>query len=388
MRTDVLRTLATNFGSNSALAAKAIREMYVMDPVGFPPAVAELLGSGSDLPGTSYMMAMLLAEPDWLRTVCNPDIYTMEQSIELVRRAHKLDPSTELKLAKMLAPLQFTTDAEGRFASRVLEVLGRSPDPSTALPALRQLVQCQNPNVRSKAALLIGRINQNPQWANQGDTEPDWRVSANAVESLWGLATPAAREAFFKAALHENHRISVNGIVGLYRMGDECAIPFLFHLSESDAALCRAAAAWGMGHLEDPRFVPRLTRLMSDPEEMTRKGAFRALARVRQRMIQLRAAGAVQVQLRDVECRGKAHLVRLMVTQGEQFVKELDTRQFVVWNGPDIAEELSCSLHAGAARYYEIAFQGPPSFTHLVKVQVYAQVGVGEDTGFEMAFDS
>jgi len=32
MRSDLLRTLATNFGSNSALAAKAIREMYARDP--------------------------------------------------------------------------------------------------------------------------------------------------------------------------------------------------------------------------------------------------------------------------------------------------------------------------------------------------------------------
>jgi hypothetical protein len=385
MSTDLLRTLATNFGSNSVLAARAIREMFVLDPVGFPPAVAELLGSGPELPGTSYLMAMLIADPDWLRSVCNPDKYTMDQALDLVRRAHKLDPSTELKLAKMLAPLRFSTTAETRFASRVLEVLERSPDPATALPALRQLVQSPNANVRSKAALLIGRINQNPQWADQGDSEVDWRVSANAVESLWGLATPAAREAFFKAALHENHRIAANGIVGLYRMGDECAIPFLFHLSDSTTPFCRAASVWAMGHLEDPRFVPRLTRLMSDPDEMTRKGAFKAVARIRQRMIQLRAAGAVLVQLRDVECRGASHLLRFVVTKAEQFVGNLDARHLIVWSGPDVVEELSCSLHQGALPYYEIVYQGPPSPTHLVKLQVYAPVGVGEDTGFEMA---
>jgi hypothetical protein len=71
----------------------------------------------------------------------------------------------------------------------------------------------------------------------------------------------------------------------------------------------------------------------------------------------------------------------------EQFVKDLDARLIVVWNGPGIAEELSCSLHAGATPYYEITFPGPPSSTHLVKMQVYAPVGVGEDTGFEMAFE-
>ena len=301
-----------------------------------------------------------------------PGKFTLDQSLHLVRRAHKLDPSTELKLAKMLASLKFVTDDEVRFASRVLDVLERSPDPSTSLPALRLMMECPNVRLRSKAALLVGRINQNPQWADQGASELDWRVSANAVESLWGLSTPSVREAFLKAALHGNHRIASNGIVGLYLMGDECSIPFLFHLSKSESSLCRAAAAWAMGHLEDPRFVPRLTRMMSDRDEMTRKRAFNRSRASAKKMIQLRAAGAVQVQLRDVESRSGAHRIRFAVTRDGQFLKGLDARQLVIWSGPDLVEELSCSLNEGSVPFYEIAYQGPPSPTHLVKVQVYA----------------
>jgi hypothetical protein len=387
MRTDLLRTLATNFGANSVLAAKAIREMYVADPVGFPPAVAELLQSGPELPGTSYLMAILLGEPDWLRTVCDPKSYSLQQSLDLVRRARKLDATTELKLAKMLASLNLDREDDSKFAARVLEVLERSPDPSTALPALRQLSQSRNAHIRSKAALLIGRINRNPQWAEQSETETDPRVAGNAVESLWGLSTPAAREAFFHAALQEHHRISANGMIGLYLMGDETSLPFLFHLSESEKPLGRAAAVWAMGHLEDPRFLPRLSKMMSDPDETIRKGAFKSVGRVRQKMIKMRDAGALRVQLSDVECRGGSHRVRFLVLKDDQLVKGLDARQFVVWNGPAVVEEFSASLREGAAPYYEITYQGPPSATHLVKVQVYSESGVGEDTGFEMAFD-
>jgi hypothetical protein len=387
MRTDLLRTLATNFGSNSALAAKAIREMYIRDPVGFPPAVEEVLRNGVDLSGASYLMAILVAETDWLRTVCVPEKYTLDQSLDLVRRARKLDPLTEVKLAKMLAALKFATDEDARFASRVLEVLERSPDPTTALPALRHLAQCGNARVRSKASLLIGRIVRNPQWAEQSTSESDPRVSANALESLWGMDSPGAREAFFRAAHHDHHRIAVNGIVGLYLMPDEIGIPFFFHLSESEKPLSRAAAAWAMGRVEDPRFVPRLARLMEDSDPMTRKGAFRAMARVRQRMTQLRAAGTLNVQLRDAECRANTHRIRFVVTTEGQPVTGLDARQFVVWNGPDLVEEFSASLRTGAAPYYEIAYEGPPSPTHPVKVQVYAASGVGEDAGPETAFD-
>ncbi len=190
--------------------------------------------------------------------ICNPAKYTLEQSLDLVKRAHKLDPSTELKLAKLLAPLSFSTEEESRFATRILEILERSPDPSTALPALRQLAQCPNAHVRSKAALIIGRINRNPQWAEQSAQESDLRVAANAVESLWGLDTPAAREAFLHAAHHEHHRIAANGIIGLYMAGHPSSIPLLFRLGGSQKPLARAAAAWTMGHLGDPRFVPRL----------------------------------------------------------------------------------------------------------------------------------
>lgn len=387
MRTELLRTLATNFGANSAVAAKAIREMYQMDPASFAPAVAEVLCNGPELPGAQFLMAVLVAETDWLRMVCNPAKYTLDQSLDLVKRAHKLDPSTELKLAKLLAPLSFSTEEESRFATRILEILERSPDPSTALPALRQLAQCPNAHVRSKAALIIGRINRNPQWAEQSAQESDPRVAANAVESLWGLDTPAAREAFLHAAHHEHHRIAANGIIGLYMAGHPSSIPLLFRLSGSEKPLARAAAAWAMGHLGDPRFVPRLARMMENSDPVTRKAAFKSVARVRQQMTTMRAAGALRVQMGDAECRGKSHLIHFAVTKDEKPVDGLDLRQFVVWNGPDLVEECFSTPPEGAVNPYEVSYQGPPSPTHLVKVQVYSAVGVGEDTGFEMAFD-
>ncbi len=382
MSAELLRTLATNFGSNSLLAAKSIREFYRLNPIGFAPAAAEVLLSGTEVAGAQFLVAILIAEPDWLRTVCNPDKYTLDQSLDLIQRAHKLDPLTEVKLAEILALSGFSTDAEARFASRVFAVLKRSP-PTTVLPALRRLSKCANARVRSKAVLLLGRIYQNPKWTEQGGPESDPRVVSNSVESLWGLATPAARDVFVKAAVDAHHRIAANGIVGLYLMGDESGIPLLFNLSKSETSLARAAAAWAMAHLEDPRFLQRLTSLMEDSDPVVRQRAFRSVARVRQRMVQMQAAGAVLVKLRDMECRGSAHVIRVLVTKDDQFVKGLDTRQLVVWNGPDVVEEFSWSLVEGDDPCYEISYQAPPTDTREVKVQAYAPEGVGEDSGIE-----
>jgi hypothetical protein len=386
MQTEVLRRLATNFASNTALCAKAIREIHVKDPVGFAPAVAEVLRGGANLEGASYLMAILVTEPNWLRIVCDPEKYSLEQSLDLVRRARKLDPLTEVKLAKMLPGLKVSNEEEIRLASRAMEILACSPDPSTTLPALRQLLQCSNAKLRSKATLLIGRIIRNPQWADQAASEEDPRVAANAIESLWGVSSEGARTAFFRAALNTHHRIAANGIVGLYLMGDPSSIPFLFHFSRSEKHLARAAAAWAMGHLEDPRFLPTLAKLMEDPDSMTRKGAFKSISRIRRKMTQMRATGELRVQIRDCECRGVAHLIRFTVNKDAHMVKALDLRRFVVWNGPELVEEFFSSLQEEAPAYYDIEYQAPPSPTNLVKVQVYAESGVGEDTGFEMAF--
>jgi hypothetical protein len=93
-------------------------------------------------------------------------------------------------------------------------------------------------------------------------------------------------------------------------------------------------------------------------------------------MTQLRAAGALIVQLRDVEWRANVHRIRFLVTKDAQLVTGLDERQIAVWNGPDLVEEFSASLHKGAVSYYQIAYEGPPSPTHLVKVQVYGASGL------------
>ena len=380
MQTDALRTLATNFALNSVSCAKAIREIYRLDPVGFSPAVMEVLASEPDLPGAQFMVATLASDPDWLRTVCDPQKYTLGQSLDLVQRAYKLDSQTVVKLAEMLALPGSSTDAEARFASRVFAVLKRSP-PSIALPSLRQLTKSRDPLVRSKAVLMIGQVYQNPGFRHHDRSERDPRVVANAIEALWGLATPAARETFLRAAVDEHHRVAANGIVGLYLMGEESSIPFLFHLGKSEDPKCRAAAAWAMGQVDDPRFVPKLTRLREDPDPLTSQRALRSMGRIRQQVAKMREAGTLRVQIQDCEYRAETHLVRFTVTKEDRFVGDLDLRQFVAWNGDDVVEEFTCSLQHGV--YYELVYEGPLSATGTVKVQVFAALGVGEETGMQ-----
>jgi hypothetical protein len=122
---------------------------------------------------------------------------------------------------------------------------------------------------------------------------------------------------------------------------------------------------------------------MEDSDSVTRHRAFRSAARVRQRVTQLRTSDALLVKLLDVECRGSAHVIRVQITKEDQFVKGLDTRQILVWNGTDLVEEFSFSFLDSETPHYEIAYQAPLSVTRVVKVEVYAEAGVGEDSGTE-----
>jgi hypothetical protein len=384
MGTDLLRTLATNFATNSVLAGKAIRDTYRKDPAAFSPAAAKLLLSGPELPGAPFVMGILLAEPDWLRSICDPEKYQLSESVGLVRLAHKQDKYIELKLADMLIPLKLSTDGESRFASRVFAILAQRP-PAAVLPALRQLSRCPNARVRSKASLMIGQTIQDPEWVHSWQSEEDPRVSANVVESLWGVDSDAAREVFSRAGRHKHHRLNANGIVGLYLMAEASCIPLLFQMSHSDAPAFRAAAAWVMGRLEDPRFLPRLTALKEDVDPVTQRRALRAAASVRKKVSQLRAGGELKVQIDGAERFNENHKIRVGVTKEGQAVSGLDWRQFVVSNGPALVEEFSVSLLKGELPLYQISFQGPPSPNRRVKVEVFAPAGCGEDTSLVAA---
>jgi len=47
--------------------------------------------------------------------------------------------------------------------------------------------------IRSKVALVIGRVSHNGKWAESRLADPDARVRANAVESMWDVDTAEAR---------------------------------------------------------------------------------------------------------------------------------------------------------------------------------------------------
>ena len=58
-----------------------------------------------------------------------------------------------------------------------------------------------------KVARMAGRLLRNLRWLEMRLSDPDPRVRANAVESLWGVNSPEARSLFLTAARDPHHRV-------------------------------------------------------------------------------------------------------------------------------------------------------------------------------------
>jgi HEAT repeat protein len=181
-------------------------------------------------------------------------------------------------MRKVIENAQRTATAVPReVALRVLWLLDKVSDCSRVTPYLIQLTRHPGSEVRSKSALLLGRGNLNMGRLKQFLGSEDGRTRANAVESLWGLNSPQARDLFNGAASDPNRRVAVNALVGLCKAGDRTAHSKLMRLAGSEDPLSRLAASWAMGQVGDPEFITTLEALAQDDNKVVRTMATRSL---------------------------------------------------------------------------------------------------------------
>lgn len=117
--------------------------------------------------------------------------------------------------------------------------------------------------IRSALALVCGKFATLARLGESLFEDPDPRVRANAIESLWGRSDEEA-VARFRAALGDSHpRPVANACVGLYLAGRAEAVRELGSLASHPEPRFRAAAAWAMGRTGHSRFLPLLAEMRS-----------------------------------------------------------------------------------------------------------------------------
>lgn len=286
-----LRKVISEFVENPLQGSRALRLLYEKDQSGFFEMALPALREEPDSPGFHYLLTLLLSQGLLLRPLCNPHMFSLDEAKRIGRRLRLVDSHFDVRLLRTLVPNNgdTSTDDLERVANtpsglRLLEILGEISDGTRVLPVMTRLLNHTDSRVRSKAALLVGRSNKNHKWVQDKLCEPDARVRANAVESLWGSDSAGSRAVFLSALGDADNRVVANALLALYRLGDPACVRLILEmLTHSDAGF-RVSAVWVMGESGDQRFMPTLARLISEPEAELRGNAFRALAKIKKSM--------------------------------------------------------------------------------------------------------
>lgn len=279
-----LAGLIRDFDRDAVANRKRITEFLQYQPEVFYVGAIEALKRDLESRAAQYLVALLIQGRLLFRAVCDPALDRARAS-ELAHQAYRGDPTVDVKLARELADSGADTVASG-MAERLLELIDEISGGTRILPSLMRIMRGDNPYLRSKAVLLIGRSGRSLQWIEKRLQESDTRVRANAIEALWGLDSPEARELLQWALKDSNNRVVGNALVGLYRLGETSSLPELVRMAGHDSTSFRRTAAWVMGESRDPRFSELLGRMIADGNGDVRKSAFAAVRKIREAGVQ------------------------------------------------------------------------------------------------------
>lgn len=306
--TESILEAVEKFSQSPMTTRRRLNAVYEEGGERFLEACLPLLRDFSDSPGRRFLVTFLLSKDLLAPLLLEPNALTLEQAVPLLRLARRVDPLFDAMLLR-----DQSAGASATALARILEILVASSSSSRLLPMLVQMTRHPDPHVRSKAALLYGRNSQDAKWVRRKLDSADGRTRANAVESLWGETSDAAKEIFRLAAANENRRTMGNGLYGLYLAGDPDSIPKMIAAAEAGPSDARLTALWAISETGDQRFLPWLADAMGKLDAKLRPRIFQAIRRIRQKRDQAAAAGSLTVIPEFARVEGGRRTIRFSV---------------------------------------------------------------------------
>ena len=130
---------------------------------------------------------------------------------------------------------------------RSLELLEAIDVSKQLVPILFGLLSHSDPKIKSKAALVVQKLDNNFVYTQRLLRHSDARVRANAVEALAGRADARAHEFLLQGAGDPDHRVRSLAAVGLCRVGNPLGRQLLFRMIQDPSVIERRSAAWALG---------------------------------------------------------------------------------------------------------------------------------------------
>jgi len=234
-----------------------------------------------------------------LDRISDPLRGSVEQAVAAAREAMELGEPVDSRLG-VLVSKELTIPGNSLRLRHLLDVLGALDGGQHILDARSALLAHPDPEVRSRATLIVGRTSRNAEWVMRRLLDPDPSVQASAVESVWGIDTPEMRKVLDTAVRSPHARVVANALVGLYRVGVVASIAKIFDMAQHSAEPQRLYARWAMGETEDPRFLPYLNAVFRTDPPGCRAMVIRALARIRRNIAACEQSGPAPVKILSV----------------------------------------------------------------------------------------
>ena len=217
-------------------------------------------------------------EAELFAHLCDPALSTTAEAIDLAAQRARLDAGFGPRLARNAIDTAQVQDSAK--ALRLLDILSAISN-QIRVVVIGSLLHHPDSRVRSKAVLMVGKTQQNATWVKQHMYDPDARVRANALESLWGGDPNQTRQVFRKALDDPNNRVVGNALVGLYLIKEPACAQRIIAMANHTDARFRETAVWVMRRTGDTAFIPELAKLAREAGGPLRSKALRALASIK-----------------------------------------------------------------------------------------------------------
>lgn len=307
---DISRSLQA-FASGFHEQGKQLSDLQTTSPATFQQVVLSLLLEARDTPRFRFLIAYLSSRgllPRCVRALRGVDRGLAALVVEL---AERMVPDGAA-LAESLNDA--ATELDAGYLLGLLEAFSTGLNLLTIHAGAMESLETR---LRARLATILGKAARTHDTFLALVDDPDPRVRANAVESLWGSSSRMAKAIFTSATADLNHRVAANALIGLYMQGDPASVAGLAKMIVRPDAASRAAAAWAMGRTGDGRFTPLLqsTRRQPGQDPMVVKNCLAAVKRVTHnvvsgasREVALRILSGQQVLPGRVELRVSARI--------------------------------------------------------------------------------
>jgi len=228
--------------------------------------------------------------------IADPLLCSVEEAVPRAKEALERGEPVDVRLGELVSE-ELSAGGSSLRLRHLLGIVGALDGGQHILKARSLLLAHTDPYVRSKATLILGRAGRNADWVMRRLLDPDARVQASAVESVWSIDTPEMRKVLDTAVRSPHSRVVANGLIGLYRLGNVGCIPRIFELAEHSGEAQRLSGRWAMGETGDPRFLGYLNSVFRTDAPRCRAMVIRALGRIRRNVARLEPAGKLQVEV-------------------------------------------------------------------------------------------